>query len=214
MFSGPGIPNTLNGTSGGAGRPWSPWGGDQRAHLRYTASVGMIRVWQAGPLGPVPLCVWHPRQTLGQEMALLSPCSPAPLLGIILGNLENISTAFSTQGSWGSQQTSPIHRSSAPLSHKSSSCWERAWLGYQHQLPAHLCLWNKASVLSQEAQWPARLSVEGKSGWDAPVHTSVQNPRSELASFHPRSLLETPAKGVHWPGKDPGQAAEWGCRVS
>ena len=113
----------------------------------------------SGPCAIV--CVTHEADP-GQEMALLSPCSPAPLLGIILGNLENISTAFSTQGSWGSQQTSPIHRSSAPLSHKSRSCWEGAWLGYQHQLPAHPCLWNKASILSQEARWPARLSVEGE----------------------------------------------------
>ena len=50
------------------------------------------------------------------------------------------------------------------LSHRSSSCWEGTWLGYQHQLPTHSCLWNKASLLSQEARWPARLSVEGKSG--------------------------------------------------
>ena len=191
-----------------------PRKGDRRARLRYTASVGMIGVWQAEAWGLHHcVCVTHkadPGLADGSSFPSLTSSFPWDHLG---KPGKHVHGPF--HSGWLGIIANLSHSSliCPSLSHKSSSCWEGTWLGYQHQLPTHSCLWNKASFLSQEARWPARLSVEGKSGWDAPVRASVQNPRSDLASLHPASLLETPARGVHWPGKDSGETAERGCRV-
>lgn len=149
------------------------------------------------------------KQTLGPGNSSSFPLAHQHLsLGPI--TWKTFARPFPPGIAWGhSGHPSPVHHAYAPL-FLTSPAPVGMGLGWVTNIT---CLPTTVSG-TKSLFCPRKLDGQGdylqKEGAGEMHQYSHQfkTPRSEFAPLHPRSLLETPARGGHWSDEDPREAAE------